>query len=225
MSAQTFLFADLAGYTALTEAMGDESAADAAAEFCEYVRGLLAAHGAEEVKAIGDAVLLRVPDAASAARLAERIVCDYGARHRALGVAVGMHTGTAVQRGDDWFGSAVNVAARVADAARAGEVLMTGATRAAAGDAIAVRPRGERRFKHVGDPVTIFALAAGAGEPPSSLPVDPVCRMVLDPQLAAEHTVYRGVEYHFCSQDCARAFAAHPRRYARRRRRTWTLRR
>src|SRR6266511_927086 len=116
MSAQTFLFADLAGYTALTEAMGDESAADAAAEFCEYVRGLLAAHGAEEVKAIGDAVLLRVPDAASAARLAERIVCDYGARHRALGVAVGMHTGTAVQRGDDWFGSAVNVAARVADA-------------------------------------------------------------------------------------------------------------
>jgi adenylate cyclase len=214
----TFVFADLAGYTALTEAMGDASAADVAAEFCDYVRGLLAEHGAEEIKVLGDAVMLRVVDAAGAARLAQRIVGGYGARHRALGVGVGIHTGTAVQRGDDWFGNAVNIASRVADVAAPGEILLTDATREAAGDAIAVQPRGRRTFKHVADPIPIFELVVDAGVAPRALPVDPVCRMAVDPRLAPESTVYRGVEYHFCSRDCARAFDAHPRRYARRRR-------
>ena len=103
----SFLFADLAGYTALTEAHGDEHAADAAAEFCAAVRGLLEEHGAEEVKAMGDAMLVRVDDPDQAVRLAARIVTGYGARHRTLGVRVGIHTGTAVRRGNDWFGSAV----------------------------------------------------------------------------------------------------------------------
>ena len=59
----TFLFADLAGFTALTEAHGDEHAADLVAEFCSRVRALLPEHDAEEVKAIGDALMLRTGDA------------------------------------------------------------------------------------------------------------------------------------------------------------------
>jgi class 3 adenylate cyclase/YHS domain-containing protein len=209
----TFLFADLAGYTALTEAMGDDSAADVAAEFCDHVRGLLAAHDAEEIKVIGDAVMLRVPDAVAAARLAARIVGDYGARHRALGVGVGIHTGTAVRRGDDWFGAAVNVASRVADVAEAGEILLTEATHAATGGVIAVQSRGRRSFKHVGEPIALYALVFDQGDAPPALPVDPVCRMAVDPQLASESVAHRGVEYHFCSAECAKAFAAAPGRY------------
>jgi class 3 adenylate cyclase/YHS domain-containing protein len=211
----TFLFADLAGYTALTEAMGDESAADVAAEFCEHVRGLLADHDAQEIKVIGDAVMLRVPDAVAAARLAARIVADYGARHRALGVGVGIHTGTAVRRGDDWFGAAVNVASRVADVADAGEILLTEATHTAAGGVIAVRSRGRRSFKHVGEPIALYELVLDRGDAAPALPVDPVCRMAVDPELALERVVYRGVEYHFCSAECARAFAGAPDRSVR----------
>jgi adenylate cyclase len=44
LKAQTFLFADLSGFTALTEAHGDEQAADLVGEFCVAVRQLLAAH-------------------------------------------------------------------------------------------------------------------------------------------------------------------------------------
>ncbi len=64
--AHTFLFADLAGFTALTEAHGDEEAADLAAEFFDCVRDLLPDYGGEEVKTIGDAVMVRCdrPDAA-----------------------------------------------------------------------------------------------------------------------------------------------------------------
>jgi class 3 adenylate cyclase/YHS domain-containing protein len=207
---QTFVFADLAGYTALTEAHGDDQAADEAAEFCEAVRELLPDHGAEEVKAIGDAVLLRASNPALAAGLAERIVCGYGARHRGLGVRVGLHTGTAVRRGDDWFGSAVNVASRVADATRAGEVLCTEATRAAIGPAVPVRDRGQWIFKNLARPVTVYELVLARGP---ELRTDPVCRMAIDPDRAADRRLHDGVEYLFCSARCAATFDERPETY------------
>ena len=52
--AATFLFADIAGFTALTEAHGDEEAATLVADFCDAVKGELPA-GAAHVKTIGDA--------------------------------------------------------------------------------------------------------------------------------------------------------------------------
>jgi adenylate cyclase len=211
---ETFVFADLAGYTALTEAHGDEHAADAAVEFCEAVRVLLPEHDAEEVKAMGDALLLRASDAARAVGLAERIVRGYGWRHRGLGVRVGMHTGTAVRRGSDWFGSAVNVASRVADAARAGEVLCTEATREAIGPAVPVRDRGQQKFKNLAKPVTLYQLVVTrqAGTQP---PIDPVCRMAIDPARAAARRVYGDLEYLFCSDRCALAFDDDPAEYVR----------
>lgn len=215
----TFIFADLAGYTALTEAHGDESAADVAAQFCEDVRGLLNEYSAEEIKTIGDALLLRVPKAGPAVHLAARLASELGVGHRSLGVRVGMHTGTAVRRGEDWFGGAVNLASRVADVARAGEVLFTESTEQAARGSVdpgQVRSRGARRFKNVGDPVEVFALVLDGGSV-GRLPIDPVCRMAIDPEQAQELSVYGGVEYHFCSPACAHAFSSDPRRYTRRR--------
>jgi class 3 adenylate cyclase len=111
LAVQTFLFADLSGFTALTEAHGDEQAADLVGGFCVAVRRLLAAHQAQEVKTIGDALMLRAGDAAAAIRLGLRIVHDVGAQHGFPQVRVGMHTGPAVERGGDWFGATVNLAA------------------------------------------------------------------------------------------------------------------
>lgn len=213
-STQTFLFADLAGYTALTEIHGDQHAADAAADFFRATRALLESHNAEEIKSIGDALMLRSSDAVQAARLAERIVCDYGSRHRALGIRVGMHTGSAVRRGTDWFGAAVNVASRVADLARAGEVLLTAATRRALGEGAMTRRRGARRLKNLSDRVEIYELVFDVTN--RALPVDPVCRMALDPALAPERRVYRGATYVLCSETCARRFDQEPSRYTRR---------
>jgi adenylate cyclase len=205
-SAQTFVFADLAGYTALTEAHGDEQAADTAAEFFGTIRALLCDHDAEEVKVIGDAMLLRVLDAAQAAGLAERVVCDHGQRHRALGVRIGMHTGTAVRRGDDWFGSAVNLAARIADEAQAGEILCSRATRDALGPAAPLEARGERSFKNVADPVALFELVRSRGD--RHLPIDPICRMAVDPERAVAMRTRDSANYFFCSAHCAETFDA-----------------
>src|SRR4029453_1047279 len=122
--AQTFLFADLSGFTALTEAHGDEQAADLVGGFCVAVRPLLAAPPSQEGKAIGDALMLRSDDSAAAIRLGLCIVHDVGARHGFPLVRVGMHTGPAVERGGDWFGATVNLAGRVSAAAGRGGALL-----------------------------------------------------------------------------------------------------
>lgn len=70
----TFLFADLSGFTALTEAHGDERAADLAEAFFAATRRLLARYGASEVKTMGYAVMLHVPDAVLALCLAVCLV-------------------------------------------------------------------------------------------------------------------------------------------------------
>jgi adenylate cyclase len=70
-------------------------------------------------------------------------------------VRVGMHTGPAVCRGGDWYGATVNVAARLCAAAGGGEVLISEATREAAGRLRRVA-LGERRLhwlKNVTEPV------------------------------------------------------------------------
>ena len=94
----TFLFADLAGFTALTETHGDAAAADLVADFCELARGELAAHGAEEVKLLGDAILFRVLDPGAAIRLGLTLSARVAATQEMLSLRVGMHTGSAVER-------------------------------------------------------------------------------------------------------------------------------
>jgi adenylate cyclase len=215
---QTFLFADLSGFTALTEAHGDEQAVDLVDGFCVAVRGLLAAHQAQEVKSIGDALMLRSADAAAAIRLGLCIVHDVGTQHGFPLVRVGMHTGPAVERGaggGDWFGATVNLAARVSAAAAGGEALVTAATREAAGQltGVELRERGRWAFRNVAEPVLVYTAVRQGARSSAGLPIDPVCRMAVDPWHSAGRLTHQGVEYCFCSLGCAGTFAQHPARY------------
>ena len=205
------MVADLAGYTALTEAHGDDRAAEAAADFCQAVRALLRAHGAHEVKSMGDGILIHVDDPRQAVSLAQRIVTGYGARHLTLGVRAGIHTGSAVRRDDDWFGMAVNMTARVSDRAKPGEILVTGPTRERLGPEVRLHAKGPHMFKNVARPTDVYSVVLD--DPPPALPVDPVCHMAVDPDQAFDRQVVDEVEYLLCSPECARAFAADPRAY------------
>jgi adenylate cyclase len=213
--AHTFLFADLAGFTALTEAHGDEEAAELAAHFSDCVHSLLPKRGAEVVKTIGDAVMVRCDDAAEAVDLGLGITEGIGNMPQFPIVRVGMHTGQAIERSGDWFGSAVNVAARVSGLAGGDEVLLTEATRVAAGelDLVELKHRGERRLKNLREAVTIYQARREGSERESRV-IDPVCRMSVDPGEAAGAFTFNGRNYHFCSLECARAFVAEPERFA-----------
>jgi adenylate cyclase len=213
---ETFLFADLVGFTALTEAMGDEDAADVAKEFCAATRELLPRYGAEEVKTIGDAVMVHAQEAAAAVELGVELADEVGGRHWFPIVRVGMHSGPAVEREGDWFGATVNLAARLAALARGGEVLLSAATREAAGSlpGIDLRELGRHELRNVTEPVLVFAAMRADAAEDGRLPVDPVCRMAVDPERCAGTLRYGGAAYHFCSLACAQAFAARPERYA-----------
>jgi adenylate cyclase len=164
---QTFIFMDLVGYTALAAERGDDGAADVAFRFYDNVRGLLDDHRAEEVKTIGDAMMIRADDPRLAISLGLRVVDgmeDLGLPP----VRVGVHTGTAVPRGGDWYGSGVNVAARLCSAAGGGEVLVSESTREAAGHVPHLR-LGDRQLhwlKNVPEPVAARpALELQCSEP------------------------------------------------------------
>jgi class 3 adenylate cyclase/YHS domain-containing protein len=215
--AQTFLFADLAGYTALTEAHGDEHAAEVVGDFCRSVRALSESHGANEVKSIGDAVLLHTTDPATAVHVGMHIVEEIGSRHGFPTVRVGVHTGPAVERDGDWFGSAVNVAARVVSMASEREVLVTAATREAAVDRVGdleFVSAGVRRLKNVTTPIEVFRPVSASAETAVGMPVDPVCRMAVDPGRAAGQFSYGGRDHYFCSERCREAFVKNPSLYA-----------
>ena len=159
--APTFVFADLAGYTALTEEHGDEVAARVAREFRRTMCALSREHGARQVKSMGDGVMIWAPDATDAVALAAHTVKDVGTRPDLLPVRVGVHTGPAVMRGCDWYGSAVNLAARLAEQAEPNQALISAATRAAVGgrDTRALADRRELALRGVRQPVSAWRLA------------------------------------------------------------------
>jgi adenylate cyclase len=213
-SSSTFLFADIAGYTALTEAHGDEEAADLAATFSLGVGGLAAERGGEVVKTIGDAVMVRHPVPAEAVKLGLVAAREVMAGHGFPTVRVGMHHGPALEREGDWFGATVNLAARVAALAAGGEVLVTNVVRDAATglEGVTFEARGERRLRNVSSAVSLFA-AVSDREAARESHIDPVCRMVVDPDREAGTLGHRGTEYRFCSLECIGRFVGDPDAY------------
>jgi adenylate cyclase len=211
-SSATFLFADIAGFTALTETHGDEQAAIVVERFCDAVTRELPAFGAMHVKTIGDALMLRIPDPAQAVLLGLRIALDVMRGHRAPAVRVGLHHGPAIERDRDYFGAAVNLAARVSAAATGGEVLLTGHTAALAGNVEGVRyeSRGCPPLRNVREPVELIAAVRQGHTREHRLTIDPVCRMAVDPGSAAGRLVIDDTVYFFCSLACAGEFARQP---------------
>lgn len=216
VSKGTFLFADLAGFTALTEAHGDADAAELAADYFDSVRALLPQHRGEEIKVIGDELMLRCQRAADAVELAVSIVHGVGSRPEFPYIRAGLDTGPAIERQGDWFGSTVNRAARIAGLARGGEILLSQATREAAGEppGVEFRERGRRELRNIHEPVLLYAAVRAGGPADAPMPVDPVCRMAVDSVHSAGTLSFGGRAYYFCSLQCARAFASDPARYA-----------
>ncbi len=171
---------------------------------------------AEAIKSIGDALMIRSDQAADAVGLGLHIVHEIGGQHFFPTVRVGMDTGEAVARGGDWFGATVNLAARVSGIAAGDEVLLTEATRTAAGtvEGVEIREHGRHQLKNVVEPVLLHAAVREGQRSATGLPIDPVCRMAVDPEHCAGTLSHEGREFHFCSLDCAALFAASPKRYA-----------
>ena len=206
----TFVFADIAGYTALTEAHGDRRAADVVEDFARHVAKLLEGRDGELVKTVGDAVMIRFADPS------EAVVAAHELAHREMAapghpaVGAGIHFGRAERRGEDWFGAAVNVASRIAALAPAGDVLVSEEVRGRARriGSLSYELLGTERLRNVREPKAVYRV--GCEDDHSSRVVDPVCRMMLDPNGEWRSAERDGVEYSFCSAECLAAFERDP---------------
>jgi adenylate cyclase len=142
-------FLDLTGYTALTEEQGDEAGAELADRLATLVNEAAQPHGGQPVKWLGDGVMFHFAEPAGAVLtaldLVEQTPATVDVRAR-----VGVNAGRVIFRDGDYFGRTVNVAARIADYARPGEVLVS--------DEVKERWSGNRvRFDPIG-PVALKGL-------------------------------------------------------------------
>jgi adenylate cyclase len=117
-------FLDITGYTRLTEERGDQAAADLAGRLANLVRRSAQEHDGTPVKWLGDGVMFHFREPRDAVLAALEMVAGVG-REGLPPAHVGIHAGPVVFQDGDYFGRTVNLAARIADYARPGEVLVS----------------------------------------------------------------------------------------------------
>ncbi|MGH2393492.1 MAG: adenylate/guanylate cyclase domain-containing protein [Candidatus Limnocylindria bacterium] len=117
-------FLDITGYTRLTQERGDEAAAELATELSRLVQRTSVQHGGKPVKWLGDGVMFFFRDPGPGVVAALDMV--EGVAGAGLPPAhVGLHAGPVVYQEGDYYGQTVNVASRIAEYARPGEVVVS----------------------------------------------------------------------------------------------------
>ena len=144
-------FLDITGYTRLTQERGDEAAAALAATLSRMVQRTSSQYAGRAVKWLGDGVMFYFADPGPGVVAALDMVD--GAVEAGLPPAhVGLHAGPVLFQEGDYFGATVNLAARIADYARPGEVLVSQAVvDASAGAAAAFTEIGPVELKGVAE--------------------------------------------------------------------------
>ena len=159
-SIRTILFTDLESSTALTQRLGDERAQKLLRGHNGVVRQALAAHGGEEVKHTGDGIMASFPSAVAAVEAALAMQRDLaGAEVR---VRIGLNAGEPIAEEDDYFGTAVQLAARITDRAEPGQVLVSNVVRElCAGKTFRFTDVGAATLKGFDEPVALYAVGTG----------------------------------------------------------------
>ncbi|GLZ46721.1 adenylate and guanylate cyclase catalytic domain-containing protein [Actinomycetospora sp. NBRC 106375] len=151
------LFTDLAGFSDWTLEVGDDAAVRALRRVGVAVEPLVRRRG-RVVKRLGDGLMAVFPDAddaVEAALAARDAVAGLEVDGHRLHLRAGVHVGTPHQLGGDFYGRDVNIAARITDAARPGEVCVSSTTHAhLESGRFAVRPHRHRRGKGVPRDIT-----------------------------------------------------------------------
>ena len=161
----TFLFTDLEGSTRLWEEH-PEAMKSALAQHDSILRDAVEAHSGHVVKTTGDgvhAVFAEPLRAIGAAVAGQRALAD-ASTEPPLRVRMGIHTGPAELRDGDYYGSAVNRAARVMSAAHGGQIVVSLATEELVRDHLPdgneVMDLGEHRLRDLSRPERLFQVAA-----------------------------------------------------------------
>ncbi len=212
----TFCFVDIAGYTALTDSHGEVAAADLIDDFSELIRTTIEPFGQIQ-ELIGDCAFLVFQDPFLARDALSVLYKAIANRASFPIVRAGLHHGPALLRGNRYFGSTVNLAARVAAQAKGGQILGTKQiveifSRAGAPD-IEVEHLGVVSLKNLPQPVDLYEIVLSGFS--HEYAIDPVCKMQVDIRRAAGELHVGEEKYWFCSLSCVERFAKEPSSFVR----------
>jgi class 3 adenylate cyclase len=165
----TILFTDVEGSASLTERLGDAGAREVLRVHDDVVRAALRTHGGTEIKAMGDGFMASFDSAARALACAvavqEGIAASNAARPpTAIRVRIGINAGEPLAEDGDLYGTVVNVAARIAEHAQGGRILVSEVVRQLVeGKGFAFADRGETALRGFERPVRLHELRGRRG--------------------------------------------------------------
>jgi len=161
---RTILFTDLEGSTSLLGEVGEPAFMALLTEHDMIIRRALVASRGREVKHTGDGIMASLDDVANALECSLTIQEGFDARNLEgeapeLRVRIGLAAGQPVHHNDDMFGSTVNLASRICDAAEAGTVLVSDVVHdLGIKEGFSFRQGDERMLKGFSDPTRVFEL-------------------------------------------------------------------
>ena len=153
---ETAVFADLTGYTELTEEAGDDVAAEVALTFAQLASEVAARYRGQVIKLLGDGVFLQFRDPDDAVMASLEMV-DAAPSRGLPDVHIGVNAGPMLYDEGDYFGRTVNIAARIASEAGSAEVYVgEPVVQIVSGDGLRLTEVGMFELKGIADPVRIF---------------------------------------------------------------------
>jgi class 3 adenylate cyclase/YHS domain-containing protein len=207
-SVATVAFVDLAGFSAITDVYGDASAIAVLGRFEALVRDALGGLG-PPIKWIGDEAMFGFPDPATGLQVLGRLLPACRSEPRIPLTRTGLNHGPVLRRGNDLFGSTVNIAARIAAFASPGQLLATQPVAdVATASGIVARDIGKVALRSIADRVPLYSIELAPAF--DSAWIDPVCKM------HAPYEAYRRATPTgpwFCSERCAEAYRRSPETY------------
>src|SRR3954464_7865782 len=188
----TIMFTDLVGSTALFDRQSDEAANTLRSRHFAALRSAITERGGTEVKSTGDGLMVTFASAVAAVRCAVDVQRRTTGAPNGLAVRIGLDAGEPLRDGDDLYGTPVNVAARLCDAAGAGEILSSDVVRQTAAHPVAelMQPAGTMRLRGIADRVPTAQVhwrvdesdgADSAGAEPEA-PARPIRVVIADDQ-------------------------------------------
>lgn len=209
--ARTFAFVDLSGFTAFTDSHGDDDVNRVLAEFRATVRDTSSRRGVRVAKWLGDGAMFVAVEPQPLVEAVLEIECRVDSNGSPLLLKAGITSGQVLLfEGDDHVGSAVNLAARLCDAAASHEILCTTELGEYVPPWARATPRGPMSVRGFAHQVPVLELHRR--EASGECVKDPVCGMQLPiGGVVAERTLPDGGRLGFCSITCASSWDdSHP---------------
>lgn len=153
-------FADLVGFSALSQSLPSPDLANAISAFEERARETVTAAGGRVIKLIGDEVMFVADEPRQGCEVALRLVEEFSNHEVLPPIRGGLATGETITQEGDYFGPVVNLAARATKIAPAESVFVPESFAAEVGDAddVSFHPVGARRLKGFAEPIMLYRL-------------------------------------------------------------------